>query len=199
MIHKLKEYLIFIIINCVYTINIQNQRKENTMNETPIYEVTTTMEKDDYRNFLFLTTFQTADAVVSLVIIALILGVITSMITGFSLSSLFFSTLFFFLVLFALTYSKLEKNVKAIYPLDQPAAVETEQTIVFYDTYLTSTNRTNADITTAAYNSIYKVKEDDSYIILMLTKELASVICKKDLDKETIAKISNLLKEKCRA
>lgn len=168
------------------------------MNETPIFEITTTMEKEDYRNFLFLTTFQTPDSIASLGIISIILGVVTSMITGFSLSSLFFSTLFFLLVLFALMYSKLEKNVKTAYPLDQPSAIEKEQTIVFYDTYLTSTNRTNADVTTAAYGDIYKIKEDDSYIILFLTKELASVICKKDLDRETIKEISNLLKEKCK-
>ena len=39
------------------------------------------------------------------------------------------------------------------------------------------------------YKDIYKIRENDSYIILMLTKELASVICKKDLDKEDIEKI----------
>lgn len=167
------------------------------MNEHVLFEITTTMEKDDYRNFLFLTTFQTADSIASLFIIGIILGGITTAMTGFSLSSLFFSSLFFILILFVVMYSKLEKNVKAVYPLDQPAAIETVQTITFYDTYLTSTNRTNADITEVAYKDIFKVKENDSYIILMLTKELASVICKKDLDKETITKISTLLKERC--
>ncbi len=169
------------------------------MNEHLLFEITTTMEKDDYRNFLFLTTFQTADSIASLFIIGILLGGITTAMTGFSLSSLFFSSLFFILMLFVVMYSKLEKNVKAVYPLDQPAAIETAQTISFYDTYLTSTNRTNADITEVAYKDIFKVKENDRYIILMLTKDLASLICKKDLDKETIAKISNLLKEKCRA
>ena len=167
------------------------------MNKTPLFEITTTMEKDDYRNFLFLTTFQTADSIVSLLIIGILLGGITSIATGFSLSSLFFSCLFFILVLFVVMYSKLEKNVKTMYPLDQPAAIKTAQIITFYDTYLTSTNRTNTDITETAYNDIYKIKENDSYIILMLTKELASVICKKDLDKEMVRKISDLLKEKC--
>lgn len=166
------------------------------MNETPVFEITTKMEKDDYRNFLFLTTFQTTDSIISLIIIGLILGAITSFITGFSLSTLFFSSLFFILVLFAVMYSKLEKNVKTVYPLDQPTTIEKEQTIVFYDTYLTSTNRTNTEITTAAYDSIYKIKENDSYIILFLTKELASVICKKDLDKEAIEKVSSFLNEK---
>ncbi len=166
------------------------------MNETPIYEITTNMEKDDYRNFLFLTTFQSIDSLVSLFIISILLGAITSMITGFSISSLFFSTLFFFLVLFALLYAKLEKNVKATYPLDQPANIETKQTILFYNTYLASTNRTDANMTTANYTTIYKIKEDDSYIILFLTKELASVIRKKDLDKDMIKELSTFLKEK---
>ena len=94
-------------------------------------------------------------------------------------------------------YSKLEKNVKAVYPLDQPPTIKIEQTLIFYDTYLTSTNRTNANVTEVLYKDIFKIKEDDSYIILMLTKESASLICKKDLDKETVANISNLLKEKC--
>ena len=168
------------------------------MNEHSLYEITTKMQKDDYRNFLFLTTFQTADSITSLVIVGLILGAIASFVTGFSISSLFFSSLFFILVLFAVMYSKLEKNVKAVYPLDQPATIETEQTIVFYDTYLTSTNRTNADITKVHYADIFKVKEDDSYIILMLTKELASLICKRDLEKEVIENISKLLNEKCK-
>ena len=168
------------------------------MNEHSLYKITTKMEKEDYRNFLFLTTFQTADSTISLVIIGIILGAIASFATGFSVSSLFFSSLFFILVLFAVMYSKLEKNVKAVYPLDQPATIETEQTIVFYDTYLTSTNRTNADITKILYTDIFKIKEDDNYIILMLTKELASLICKRDLDKDIIDKISNLLKEKCK-
>lgn len=166
------------------------------MNEPPIYEITTNMEKDDYRNFLFLTTFQSLDSIISLFIISVILGAITSVITGFSISSLFFSTLFFFLVLFVLLYAKLERNVKSTYPLDQQANIETKQTILFYNTYLSSTNRTNADITTTNYNTIYKVKEDDSYIILFLTKELASVIRKKDLDKEMIKELSIFLKEK---
>ncbi len=166
------------------------------MNETPIYEITTNMEKDDYRNFLFLTTFQSIDSLVSLFIISILLGAITSMITGFSISSLFFSTLFFFLVLFALLYAKLEKNVKATYPLDQPANIETKQTILFYNTYLASTNRTDANMTTANYTTIHKIKEDDNYIILFLTKELASVICKKDLDKDMIKELSSFLKEK---
>ena len=168
------------------------------MNETPVYEVTTTMKKDDYRNFLFLTTFQTIDAVVSLVIISLILGGIASAVTGFSSSSFLFSSLFFLLVLFAVMYSKLEKNVKSVYPLDQPAAIETAQTITFFDTYLTSTNRTNADITEVSYENIYKIKENDSYIILMLTKELASVICKKDLDNTMTDSISKFLNQKCK-
>ena len=167
------------------------------MTETPLYQITTKMEKEDYRNFLFLTTFQTTDSIVSLLLIGTILGAIASFTTGFSLSSLFFSCLFFILVLFVVMYSKLEKNVKTMYPLDQPAAIKTAQTITFYDTYLTSTNRTNTDITETIYNDIYKIKENDSYIILMLTKELASVICKKDLDREMVRKISDLLKEKC--
>ena len=167
------------------------------MTETPLYQITTKMEKEDYRNFLFLTTFQTTDSIVSLLLIGTILGAIASFTTGFSLSSLFFSSLFFTLILFAVMYSKLEKNVKTMYPLDQPAAIKTAQTITFYDTYLTSTNRTNTDITETAYNNIYKIKENDNYIILMLTKELASVICKKDLDREMVRKISDLLKEKC--
>ncbi len=166
------------------------------MSETPIYEITTTMEKDDYRNFLFLTTFQTPDSIISLLIISILLGAVTSVVTGFSLSSLFFSTLFFFLIFFVLLYAKLEKNVKATYPLDQPANIETKQTILFYNTYLTSTNRTDANVTTAAYDTIYKIKEDDSYIILFLTKELASVIRKKDLDNEIIQELSAFLKEK---
>ena len=170
----------------------------NPENNPPLFKITTTMEKEDYRNFLFLTTFQTADSIASLFIIGILLGGITTVMTDFSLSSLFFSSLFFILVLFVVMYSKLEKNVKAIYPLDQPAAIETAQTITFYSTYLTSTNRTNADITEVPYKDIYKVKENDSYIILMLTKELASLICKKDLDKETLEKISNLLKENCK-
>ena len=167
------------------------------MNETPLFEITTNMEKDDYRNFLFLTTFQTADSITSLFVIGLILGGIASVVTGFSLSSLFFSSLFFILVLFVVMYSKLEKNVKTVYPLDQPAAIETEQTITLYDTYLTSTNRTNGDITEVSYADIYKIKENDSYIILMLTKELASVICKKDLDGEKTEAVSLFLKDKC--
>ena len=105
------------------------------MTETPLYQITTKMEKEDYRNFLFLTTFQTTDSIVSLLLIGTILGAIASFTTGFSLSSLFFSSLFFTLILFAVMYSKLEKNVKAVYPLDQPTTIKTEQTIVFYDTY----------------------------------------------------------------
>ena len=166
------------------------------MSETPIYKITTNMEKDDYRNFLFLTTFQSIDSLVSLFIISILLGGITSIITDFSISSLFFSTLFFFLILFVLLYAKLEKNVKATYPLDQPANIETTQTILFFDTYLTTTNRTDSNITTANYATMYKIKEDDSYIILFLTKELASVICKKDLDKEMIKELSSFLTEK---
>lgn len=166
------------------------------MNESPIYEITTTMEKDDYRNFLFITTFQTPDSIISLLIISIILGAIVSVVTGFSLSTLFFAILFFFLIFFVLLYSKLEKNVKATYPLDQPANIETKQTILFYNTHLVSTNRTNTDVTTVAYENIYKIKEDDSYIILFLTKELVSVIRKKDLDSETINEISAFLKEK---
>ena len=168
------------------------------MNEQPLYEITTKMEKDDYRNFLFLTTFQTADSIVSLIIIGAILGTIASFITGFSLSSLFFSSFFFILVLFAVMYSKLEKNVKRVYPLDRPATIKTEQTLVFYDSYLTSTNRTNADVTKVLYKDIFKIKEDNSYIILMLTKELASLICKRDLENEVLEKISKLLNEKCK-
>ena len=155
------------------------------------------MEKEDYRNFLFLTTFQTVDSIASLFIIGILLGGITTAMTGFSLSTLFFSSLFFILVLFVVMYSKLEKNVKTVYPLDQPAAIETEQTITLYDTYLTSTNRTNGDITEVSYADIYKIKENDSYIILMLTKELASVICKKDLDREKTEAVSLFLKDKC--
>ena len=166
------------------------------MNELSIFEVTTTMEKEDYRNFLFLTTFQTPDSIISLFIISIILGAIANVIIGFSMSKLFFCSLFFFLVFFVLLYAKLEKNVKATYPLDQPAVIEINQTIRFYDSHLTATNRTDANTTTTSYDNIYKIKENDSYIILFLTKELASVIRKKDLDKELVCQISNFLKQK---
>ena len=86
----------------------------NPENNPPLFKITTTMEKEDYRNFLFLTTFQTADSIASLFIIGILLGGITTAMTGFSLSSLFFSSLFFILVLFVVMYSKLEKNVKKI-------------------------------------------------------------------------------------
>ena len=166
------------------------------MNKNPIFEITTAMEKEDYRNFLFLTTFQSLDSIISLFIISIILGGITNAIIGFSISKFFFCSLFFFLVFFVLLYAKLEKKVKTVYPLDQSPLIETNQTIQFYDTYLTATNRTDANITTSNYVTIYKIKEDDSYIILFLTKELASVIRKKDLSKETVREISNFLKEK---
>lgn len=169
------------------------------MNEK--YKITTTMEREDYRNFLYLITFKRNTSVWLLILfLTIILSISISLITGgIKPLNLLIIAFFMFLVILSALCLRLESKVKKKYGKSNAKLLKKDQTLSLSEQGIEATNRSKEGTTSSSYENIYEIWETKDYFFFYFTKDLCSLIRKKDIPKEQYDEIISFLKEKLKS
>lgn len=166
------------------------------MNEK--YKFTTTMEREDYRNFLYLITFKRNHSVWLLILfLTVLLSVSISLFTGgIKPLNLLIIAFFMLLVIVSALCIRLESKVKKKYKKTKETQLKKEQTVKLYETEIEATNRSREGTTTSTYDNFYEIWETKDYFFFYFTKDSCSLIRKKDIPSNQFDDIVAFLKEK---
>lgn len=162
------------------------------------YEIHTTMEREDFRNFLYLITFRKNPSVlVAILLMSVFLSFFVSFFTGgFQLGNFLIITFFMFLVTSSTLCLRLESKVKKKYSISNEKNLKKDQTITLTDTSIEATNRSSDGSTIVSYEDFYELWETKQYLFFYFTKDLCSLIRKQDIAKENKDELFDFLRNK---
>ncbi|MSS64803.1 YcxB family protein [Velocimicrobium porci] len=162
------------------------------------YQINTTMEREDYRNFLYLITFRKNPSVLlAILLMSFILSFFVSFFTnGFQIKNFLIITFFMFLVTISTLCLRLESKVKKKYSISNQQNLKKEQTITLFSDSIEATNRNSDGTTIISYNDFYEIWETRNYLFFYFSKDLCSLIRKQDIDKTQANEIIYFLKSK---
>lgn len=147
------------------------------------FEIRTTMEKEDYRKFLYLATFLKNKFVIP--IIALISFVGSLMLNWDSEDLDWTLILIFWLGFFIIAVSvicfKLERRNKQRIKTDKTGAFGSENVLKFYEDKVIMENTILKSTGELKYEQFFSLLESKNYFIFYLTANQASLLRKKDI------------------
>lgn len=166
-------------------------------NQNPLYEITTRMDKDDYRKFSYLTVFRKKGRTILLIIVLAAAGAgLTMMMDGtFSLLKFLFIWLILIPTAFAAIFVRTEYKAMNWMNLVRAGAASARQTLVFYEDYLIAKDDTN-NSSKIKYDKLYQVLETKDYYFIHVSASSASMLRKRDIDDEDQAGFQKFLKVK---
>jgi len=151
-----------------------------------LYEVTTKMEKEDYRKFSYLTIFRRKYVTILLIALLAAIGSAFAVFADGDFKIIKFLLIWFILILtaFVAIFLRVEyKNLKR-QNLNLAGMSNQKQIITFYENYLTAANENVKKFNKIKYDNLYQVFESKDYYIVYSTQNSASLIRKKDIDVE---------------
>jgi len=168
------------------------------MDKNALYEVTTIMEKDDLRKFLYLTTFRKKFITIPLIfIVAAFCSFFTVFMVGnFNLTKFLFIWLILIIIAFGVICFKIELKIKKEINIQNSGNFRSQQIITFYENYVIATNKSAKGTYKIKYNKFYQIQETKNYLVIYNSANSASLVRKKDIDAESQHKIKEFLKRK---
>lgn len=163
-----------------------------------LYQINTTMEREDYRNFLYLITFgKNPSILLAILTMSCFLSLFISFFTnGFQIKNFLIITFFMFLVTISTLCMRLESKVRKKYGIANKENLKKEQTVILFDNSIEATNRSNNGTTVVSYEDFYEIWETKNYLFFYFSKDLCSLIRKQDIDKVQSEEILQFLKSK---
>jgi len=168
------------------------------VDKNALYEVTTIIEKDDLRKFLYFTTFRKKFITIPLIVlIAAVCSFFTVyMIGNFNLIKFLLIWLILIIIAFGVISFKIELKSKKEINLQKIGNYRSEQTITFYENYVIATNKSAKGTYKIKYSKLYQIQETKNYYIIYNSAKSASLIRKKDIDVGSQNKIKDFLHRK---
>lgn len=162
------------------------------------FTVTTFMDKEDYRKFLYFATFRKTPA---LFVALILLSGISSLLLLFILkvfNPVVFAGIWVFMLLscIAALSFKVERLTKKQINNNPEQLFEFPSILTFYENELVASNRNAEGSTRLAYHEFLSITETTDYIIFYFTDTTANLLRKRDVDKEELSQIREFLKEK---
>ncbi len=167
------------------------------MQELPLFSVKTRMEVKDYRNFLYFAAFRKNIFTIPMIFIISGLGAFLGryLIETFNLQSFFLSWICILAIMVSILCYKVEWKKKRRVQTDRTGSFGSYETISFYSDYLVSQSPNVEGSSKLRYDQFYRIYSSRSYLILYYNETMASLVRKKDMDKETCKGVEKLLKE----
>lgn len=152
--------------------------------DEPKYIIKTTMEKEDYRKFLYWATFRKNIMFIPMLAILALAG---SLLLKRELSSLNWITvaiywLFLFALAIAVVCFKVERKYRLRINSDKTGTFSSPNVLKFYEDKVIMENDFLKSTGELKYSQFFYVRESNDYIIFYLTTNQASLIRKKDVD-----------------
>ncbi|WP_099190883.1 YcxB family protein [Tepidibacter mesophilus] len=164
------------------------------MNDNKLFTVKTSMEKEDYHKFLYIATFLR-----SKIIIPFILFLSALMAIFLAYSEHQFNIIKFFIFWMVLTIVavfviifKVERKNKQRIKTDKTGVFNSQETLDFYEDFLIIKSTVFEGESKIKYSQFYQVLESKDYFISYFNMNQASLIRKKDMDKEKSDKLRSV-------
>ena len=157
--------------------------------------ITTIMEKEDYRKFLYIATFLRKKSVIPMIIAMCLLGSLCVNAVWENITPGGFIIVFFIMLAFVMgvTCFRLEKKNKQRIKTDKTGTFGAESILKFYDEYMemeTPVLHSHAEL---RYEQFYGVMESKDFFIFYITMNQASLIRKKDVNAKEAAAFRDFL------
>lgn len=152
--------------------------------EGPRIIVNTMMTEEDYRKFLYITTFRKNKFIIPLVVlISLLIGLMAGINDGYFDTTGFFIVFFLVLVIeIAVFILKIEWKKSQRVKTDRTGTFGSVTILKFYDTRIVFENDEPKSKGELKYDQFYSVMESKDYYIFYIAANMASLIRKKDID-----------------
>jgi hypothetical protein len=153
-------------------------------NQNVLYEITTKIEKEDYRRFKYLTIFRKKAKTVWLIILMAAVGAgLAAMIEGsFSLPKFLLIWLILIPTEFAAIFLGVEYKAFKRTSLVRVGLAIVKQSISFYENYLTAEDNISKGTKKIKYDNLYQALETKDYYIIYTSADNPSMIRKIDID-----------------
>lgn len=159
-------------------------RWRKTMSEKVVFEIKTMMEKEDYRKFLYIATFRRKPIILPM--IGLFAFLVAWLQGGLGEHFSMFRILLLWMFLFAIGVGtvcfRVERRNKDRIKTDQTGTFGSETILTFYEDSLKMVTPNVEGTSTLQYHQFYQVLESKDYFIFYFSKNLASLLRKKDME-----------------
>lgn len=163
----------------------------------PILKIKTKLTKKDYKNFYYIVAFKKKPLrIVLMLVFTIIISLLSNMEDLTNISSILLNWLVFSGVLILSLVIKIHFKVASMYNTDNFYMFDSFAEIDFYDDFLKVSSDDKKSSSEIDYSKLFEILESKKYFLIYLNAGRASIIRKEDLDKDSIEKLTILLKEK---
>lgn len=172
------------------------------MEEKPLITIKTKVEKNDYRKFFYVDflskkIIQIALGIFLTVFLLMLFslgGLVLLGIYKYTGNLMYYIALYIFLiVLIAVIH---EYKINKYYKTDKTELFTSYQIIKFYEDFIIVSFEKEEGGRKRSYNGFYRIFESKDLILLYQNAYSSGIIRKKDVDRETLVELINLLKRK---
>ncbi|HZK24455.1 MAG TPA: YcxB family protein [Oscillospiraceae bacterium] len=168
------------------------------MEENKLFTVETTMEKKDYRKFLYTATFLKSKGAIPYIFLfsAVVAGLLVYQDSYFNVTQfiIYWAVLIGAAVLAVIF--QVERRNKQRIATDKTGAFGAKERLDFYEDFQVIKSTAFAGETSIKYSQFYQVLESRDYFITYFNMNQASLIRKEDLERETAEKLRSLYQKK---
>lgn len=168
------------------------------MAEKARFTVTTFMDKEDYRKFLYFATFRKTPTILFLLLLLSSMGslLLLFILNVYRLSVFIGIWVFMLLSCVAALSFKIERMTKKQIKNNPEELFEYPSVLTFYENEMVASHRNAEGSTRLAYKDFLAITETNDYIIFYFTDVTANLLRKKDVDRDELTAIRSFLKEK---
>lgn len=167
------------------------------MNYNKLFTVQTTMAKEDYHKFLYISTFLKSKMMMIFMIFftAFISGLIFYSENQFDLIGFIYYWIILMIVVILVTILKIEMKFKKVIKTDKTGLWDSQEVLDFYEDFLIVKSKVFEGEIKVKYAQFYEVFESKDYFITYLNDNKASLIRKKDMESEVIDSLRSLYRK----
>lgn len=167
------------------------------MNYSKLFTVKTTMEKEDYHKFLYISTFlKSKITIIFLIFLAAFLsGLIAYSENQFDLIGFLFFLIILIIIAILVIILKIEIKFRRIIETDKTGSLGSQEVLDFYEDFLIVKSKVFEGEIKVKYAQFYEVFESKEYFITYFNANKATLIRKKDMESEVIHSLRSLYKQ----
>jgi len=160
--------------------------------------VKTTMEKEDYKDFLYKTTFFKSNYAIPFILLSsgLMAIFLSQGYQGNSVVYFFGSWIFLIVIVTLNIVYKIERKFKRKIDNDIAGLFGSMERLEFYDDFIIINSPKFSGVVTFRYDQIYRVIDQKRYFLVYFNATQSIMIRKKDMNLELNGRLRSLYKEK---
>lgn len=179
-------------------LNVKEKKGTENMAPVPFYRIETVMEKEDYKKFLYTTTFtRNKSALRFLAVMSLIGAILLAVVKfGFGIKTFFVSWAVMFACLYVIAWIKVEYNYRKKISIDDSGVFGSVTTIEFFENYMTMESTMAEGRSVLDYGKFFRLLEMRQYFVFYYSKTMATIVRKKDMDSINVQEFRQFIAEK---